>query len=183
MAENLENVTVETPTEETETITMTKAELDALLQKNGDARVSQAMKTVEKKQKEAQKLAAMNASEKYEYELSQREAAIEEKERALALAENKNVASRILSEKGISLELVDFVVADDAESMDSKIKLLEKAFNKSVKTEIEKRLGSQVPKKNLADADAVTKDTLRKMTLAERQQFAKENPELYSNLR
>ena len=91
----------------------------------------------------------MNEQQKYEYELEQREKAIEEKEKALALAENKNEASKILAEKGLSLSLVDFVVAEDAETMNNNISLLDKAFKQSVKAEVEKRLGSSTPKKNL----------------------------------
>lgn len=57
--------------------TYTQAELDELLQKEGDRRVSEALKKAEKKNadklKEAEKLAKMNEAEKYEYELKQRE--------------------------------------------------------------------------------------------------------------
>ena len=47
----------EKATETEEKLTFTQAELDALLQKEGDRRVSQAMKKQEGKLKEAQKLA------------------------------------------------------------------------------------------------------------------------------
>lgn len=166
--------------------TFTQEELDALLQKEGDKRVSQALKKAEAKNaqkvKEAEKLAQMNEQEKYEYQLSQREAAIAEKEKALALAENKNEASKILAEKGISLSLVDFVVAEDAETMKSNIDLLDKAFKASVKSEVEKRLSSSVPKKNLADPEGITKETFRKMSLIQQQEFATTNPDLYKSL-
>ena len=166
--------------------TYTQAELDELLQKEGDRRVTEALKKVEKKNadkvKEAQKLAAMNEQQKYEYELEQREKAIEAKEKALALAENKNEASKILAEKGLSLQLVDFVVAEDAETMNANISLLDKAFKASVKAEVEKRLGSSSPKKNLPPDEAITKDTFRKMTILEQNRLAKENPELYKQL-
>ena len=153
LTNNTEGQVTETQTEEQEKTTYTKEEVEALLQKEGDRRVSQALKSAEKKQadklREAQKIASMNADEKYRYELEQREAAIEAKERELALAENKNACAKILSEKNISLDLVDFVVAEDAETMDANIKRLDKAFKASVKAEVEKRLGSAVPKKNL----------------------------------
>jgi hypothetical protein len=104
-----------------ETVSYTKEELDALIQRESDRRVSQALKTAQKKNeakvKEAEKLAKMNEQQRYEYELTQREQAIADKERQLALAENKAEASSILAEKGISPKLVDFVVAEDAEVM------------------------------------------------------------------
>ena len=171
---------------EAEGKTYTQAELDELLQKEGDRRVTEALKKAEKKNadkvKEAQKLAAMNEQQKYEYELEQREKAIEAKEKALALAENKNEASKILAEKGISLQLVDFVVAEDADTMNANIQLLDKAFKASVKAEVEKRLGSDSPKKNLPLDQTLTKEAFRKLTVMEQNKLAKENPELYKQL-
>ena len=117
---------------ESNKLSFTQEELDALLQKEGDKRVSQALKTAEKKNqervRESEKLARMNEAEKYEYELEQREKAIAQKELELALAENKNEASKILADKGLSLGLVDFVVCESADEMNDKIKVLESDF-------------------------------------------------------
>lgn len=169
-----------------ETVTMTQEELDARIQKEADRRVTQAMKTAEKKSadkiREAQKLASMSAQEQYEYQLQQREAAIAEKERQLALAENKNEAGKVLAEKGLSLTLVDLVLAEDAETMMGNIKVLEKAFKASVKAEVERRLGTDIPKKNLPPDEALTRERFAKMSLAEQAQLLRENPELYETL-
>lgn len=171
---------------EQDTITMTQEELDARIQKEADRRVTQAMKTAEKKSadkvREAQRLASMSAQEQYEYQLQQREAAIAEKERQLALAENKNEASKVLAEKGLSLALVDFVLAEDAETMMANIRTLEKAFKASVKAEVERRLGTDIPKKNLPRDDELTKEKFRAMSLAEQAQLLRENPELYEQM-
>ena len=184
MEENKNKVGSEN-TETTEK-TYTQAEVDEMLQKEADRRVSQALQKQEKKNaekmREAQKLAQMNEAEKFQYELEQREKAILEKEKALALAENKNEASKILAEKGLSLSLVDFVVAEDAETMNSNISLLEKAFKASVKAEVEKRLGSSSPKKNLPPDETITKESFGKMSLQKQQELYRENPELYKAL-
>ena len=177
----------ETATENNDTPkTYTQEEVEKLLQKEGDRRVTEALKKAEKKNqdkvKEAQKLAQMNEQEKYEYELKQREKAIAEKEMELTLAENKNEASKILSEKGLSLTLVDFVVADDADTMKSNIDLLDRAFKASVRAEVEKRLGSSSPKKSTASDGVVTKDEFNKMTISEQAELFKTNPELYKQL-
>lgn len=178
--------TNDTSTTGTETKTYTQEEVDALLQREGDRRVTDALKKAERKNadkvREAQKLAQMDSQQKYEYELEQREKAIEEKEKALALAENKNEASKILADKGLSLSLVDFVIAEDAETMNSNIRLLEKAFKDSVKREVEKRLGSSAPKKNLPPDETITKEQAKKMGIRERQQLLMNNPELYNQL-
>lgn len=172
---------------EQEAKTYSQEEVDALLQQETDRRVTSALKKQaernEAKVKEAQKLAQMNEQQKYEYELEQREKALVEKEKALALAENRNEASKILSEKGISLQLVDFVVADDAETMNNNINLLDKAFKASVKAEVEKRLSSNAPKKNLPVDHTITKEEFKKMNLVELQQLKNDNPELYNTLK
>ena len=192
MDENLNNqntgvdTTTDASTTGTETKTYTQEEVDKMLQSEVDRRITSALKKQAKnneaKIKEAQKLAQMNESEKYQYELEQREKAIEEKEKALALAENKNEASKILADKGLSLSLVDFVIAEDAETMNSNIRLLEKAFKDSVKREVEKRLGSSAPKKNLPPDETITKEQAKKMGIRERQQLLMNNPELYNQL-
>ena len=178
--------TTDTSTTGTETKTYTQEEVDKMLQSEVDRRITSALKkqakSNEAKIKEAQKLAQMNESEKYQYELEQREKAIAEKEKALALAENKNEASKILADKGLSLSLVDFVIAEDAETMNSNIRLLEKAFKDSVKREVEKRLGSSAPKKNLPPDQTITKEQAKKMGIRERQQLLMNNPELYNQL-
>ena len=180
------NTGVDTTTEESTPKTYTQEEVDKLLQQEGDRRVTEALKKAEKKNqdkvKEAQRLAQMNEQEKYEYQLQQREEAIKAKEKELSLAENKNEASKILAEKGISLSLVDFVVADDADTMKANIDLLDKAFKASVKAEVEKRLGSNNPKKNLQSEGSITKEQFRKMNIAQQSELFKTNPDLYKRL-
>lgn len=182
----VDTTTTDTSTTGTETKTYTQEEVDKMLQSEVDRRITSALKkqakSNEAKIKEAQKLAQMNESEKFQYELEQREKAIEEKEKALALAENKNEASKILADKGLSLSLVDFVIAEDAETMNSNIRLLEKAFKDSVKREVEKRLGSSAPKKNLPPDETITKEQAKKMGIRERQQLLMNNPELFAQL-
>lgn len=192
--ENNENmVGTEQETVTTQNKTYTQAEVDEILQQKAeenlreiDRRVTNALKKQERntadKVREAQRLAQMNEAEKFQYELEQREKAIVEKEKALALAENKNEASKILAEKGLSLALVDFVVAEDAETMNANISLLVKAFNQSVKTEVEKRLGSSTPKKNLPTDETITKEAFKNMDASARQVLAIENPDLYKSL-
>ena len=185
MAEEI-NSTVTPEEEGQEPKTYTQEEVDALLQAETDRRVTSALKKAEEKNrarvKEAEKLAQMNEQEKYRYELDRREQAIVEKERALALAENKNEAAKILEEKGLSLQLVDFVVAEDAETMNENIKLLDKAFKASVKAEVERRLGSNTPTKNLPPDEAITKESFSRMSLQEQSDLYKTNPELYKSL-
>lgn len=184
--EDLQNAT---PTENQETTeqqeqprTFTAEEMQAEI----DRRVTQAMQKAQRKAdarvKEAEKLAQMSAQEKYEYELSQREKAIAEKEKELAIAENKATAAQILSDKGISAKLVEFVVAEDADTMMDNITLLEGEFKASVKAEVEKRLSSSTPKKNLPLDKALTREEFNGMPLTQQAELFRSNPELYRQL-
>lgn len=164
----------------------TQAELDAEVQRIADQRVSQALKKVqaknEAKMREATKLAQMTEEQKRAYELDQREQAIAEKEREFALLENKATASQILADKGIDASLVDFIVAEDAETTNNNINLLERAFKKSVKAEVEKRLAGSTPKKGLPIEKAISKEDFMKMTYTELLALKQENPEVYEAL-
>ena len=181
-----EGLEPETEKDEEGAKTYTQEEVDALLQAEADRRVSAALKKQEaknqKKLLEAKKLAAMDEQARYEYELEQRELAIAEKEKELALAENKTEASKILNDRGIDLSLVDFVVAETAEDMMANIDLLDKAFKKSVKAEVEKRLSSNVPKKGLAIDKTMTKEQFRKLSYNELVELKQNEPELYATL-
>lgn len=173
-------------TEQDTVKTYTEEEVQALLQSETDRRVTQALAKQAKKQeaklKEAEKLAQMNEQEKYEYQLQQREAQIAEKERELALAENKAEAAKILAEKGLAASLVDFIVAEDADTMNQNIKTLEQAFKASVKAEVDKRLASNTPKRNLPLDKPIDKAAFMKMSVSELAQLRQENPDLYQQL-
>lgn len=179
-----ENVATETVAEAPKTYT--QEELDALLQSEVDRRVTSALKKQQQKYdaktREAAKLAQMTEDQKKVYELEQREAAIAEKEREFALLENKAEASKILADKGIDVSLVDFIVAEDAETMNENINLLDKAFKRSVKAEVERRMAGSVPKKGLPIDKTLTKADFMKMSYSEMIALKQENPELYDAL-
>lgn len=162
--------------------TYTQEEVDALLQKEGDRRISQYQKTLEKRQREANKLKNMSESERAEYELAERERQLEERETKLILAENKAACTSILVQKGLDASLVDFVVDVDADSMNTKIKALEKAFKASVKAEVERRLQGTSPKKNLAEPEGMTKKDLMSMNVRDLQMFKNQNPETFAQI-
>ena len=127
--------------------------------------------------KEAEKLAAMSAEQKAQYQLEQKE-----REERLAVAENTAEALKVLADKGIRPGLVKFVVAADAQTMMDNINELEKEFKASVKAEVEKRLAGSTPRRNLPPDQAVDKAAFGKMTLAEQQELYINNPELYKRL-
>ena len=173
-------------TDNTEKTTYTREEVDALLQKETDRRVTSALAKQQKKNelqlREAQKLAQMNEQQKYEYELSLREQAIAEKERQLTLAENTNTAQKILGDKGLDLDLVEFVVADDAEEMNRRINKLARIINANIKSGVEKRLGGRTPAAGSANPATLTKEQFKNLSLLEKQRLYDTDRELYKQL-
>lgn len=174
---NAQNGGEETATEKT----YSEKEMQSLV----DRRVTEALKTArskfENEKKEAERLASMTAEERFTEELNKREAALAEREKQVALLENRNAASKILAEKGISISLVDLVLADSAEDMKSRIDVLEKEFNASVQKEIEKRLAGSTPAK-VVTKEGMTKEDFNKLPLAKQQQIYHSNPELFKAL-
>lgn len=184
--EDNKNITTQESEVKEETKIYTADEVQKMIEEGRKQALEEANKKADErfqnKLKESEKLARMNENEKLIYELEKREKAIEAKEKELTLAQNRNEASKILADKGLSLSLVDFVIAEDAETMNSNIRLLEKAFKDSVKREVEKRLGSSAPKKNLPPDETITKEQAKKMGIRDRQQLLMNNPELYAQL-
>lgn len=166
--------------------TFTEEEVQELLQRETDRRVTAALKKQERKNadavREAQKLAKMNDEDRREYEYQQRMAALEAKEKEFALLENKNEASKILAEKGLSLALVDFIVAEDADTMAANIKTLETAFKASVKAEVEKRMGGATPKKAIPTNKTITQEEFASMSYQDMLALKQQDPELYRRL-
>ena len=125
----------------------------------------------------------MDANQKYQYQLEQKEAELNEKARNLTLAENKIACTSILSEKNLPIKLADLVLDVEAETMNNKISILEKCFNEAVRQEVEKRLTSTTPKNGVSGTDnSISKDKFKKMNIAERQELYNTNRELYNIL-
>lgn len=175
--------------ENTETTekTYTQSELNSIVQAEADRRVTQALDKYKRKTesqiKEAEKLASMDANQKYQYQLEQKEAELNEKARNLTLAENKIACNNILSDKNLPIQLSDLVLDVDAEVMNSKISILEKSFKKAVQDEVNKRLTSSTPKNGVSNNESViTKDAFKKMNLIERQKLYDTDRDLYNCL-
>lgn len=167
-------------------LTLTQEELNALLQKEGDKRVTAAQERWERREKkrlsEAEKLAKMDEDARRVYEIEQRELQLEEKERLLIIESNKAQCNAILSSKGLDTSLVELVVDEDAEVMDQRIKLIEKAIKSEVSKQVLDRIGSDTPAAGSTSSGAITKESFRKMSLAEQMEIFRSDKELYDKL-
>jgi len=164
----------------------TQAEIDQIVQSESDRKVTLALqrkdKEMNKKLTEAQKLASMSQEDQFKYQLEQKEIELTNKEKEFALKENKIEAMKVLSQKEIPAELVDFVVSEDAETMMLNINLLDKHIKNMVAAQVKAKLASPTPKVNAGSIDALTPEAFNKLTYPQRMEIYTSSPELYKKL-
>lgn len=185
MDENL-NTSVNEETTDTaveEVKTYTQDEVLALLQSETDKRVSQALKTQQKKYEKQLSLSKLDGDERAKAEKDNRIAELEEQLAAFQIEKNRSELKSVLSSRGLSAEFADIIaINDDIEVSQANIEKLDKLFKAAVKTEVEKRLAGNAPKGNGGTPAEITKETASKMSMAELNKLAETNPELFNKL-
>lgn len=179
--ENVETAAPGAENENQETKTYTQEEVLALIQSETDKRVSQALKTQQKKYEKQLSLSKLDGDERAKAEKDNRIAELEEQLAAFQIEKNRSELKSVLSSRGLSAEFADIIViGDDIEVAQANIDKLDKLFKNAVRTEVEKRLAGDAPKGNGGGTAEITKETIAKMSLAELQKLKTNNPELYA---
>ena len=166
--------------------TYTEQEVAELLQREGDRRVTSALKKQQKqfesKIAEAEKLRGMDEAQRQQYEFEQRVKELEAREKEFNLAQNKLEASKVLANRNLPVEFVDYIVAEDADTMLENINIFEKAFKAAVADAVNKKIASPTPKSGSVKQTGITKEEFKKMNLAQQAEIYKTNPALYKEL-
>ena len=164
--------------------TYTQEEVLALLQSESDKRVQQALKTQAKKYEKQLSLSKLDGDERAKAEKDNRIAELEEQLAQFQIERNKSELKSVLSARGLSAEFADIVViGDDIEAAQANIDKLDKLFKAAVKAEVEKRLAGNAPRGNgNSNTAEITKETAKKMSMAELNELAEKQPELFSKL-
>ena len=181
------NSPVVTPeTNENEIKTYTEQEVAELLQREGDRRVTSALKKQQKqfesKIAEAEKLRGMDEAQRQQYEFEQKVKELEAREKEFNLAQNKLEASKVLANRNLPVEFVDYIVAEDADTMLENINIFEKAFKAAVADAVNKKIASPTPKSGSVKQTGITKEEFKKMNLAQQAEIYKTYPALYKEL-
>lgn len=175
--------TVDNQQEETkkeEVKTFTQEEIDEMVKSNVDRAVAKALHKADEQRKEAEKLAAMNAKEKAEYEMNKKKQDLEERERNIQLRELTAEAKDILIEKGLSSDLASILDYKDAESVKESINIIEAAINKEAEKQVIERLKGRTPKTKNTNS-AITKEEIEKIEDGvERRRLIQENMHLFN---
>ena len=190
----MEETTNTTPVEETteETKTYTAEEVQALLQKEGDRRVSSAeakyKRTIEalKKQVENEKtLSQLDEESRAAAEKDMRIAELENQLKDFQTTQTKNEVIKVLSARGLSAELADYLnIGTDTEEAQQMIDAFDKLFKKEVAREVKARLAETSAVPQIADAMSgkMTREQFNALSLAEQQALFNSDPELVRQL-
>ena len=183
--ENLENNVIETAETGTpdEVKTFTKEEVLALIQSESDKRVNQALAKQQKKYEKQLSLSQLDGDERAKAEKDNRIAELEEQLAQFNIERNRSELKSVLSSRGLSAEFADILnINDDIEASQANIDKLDKLFKAAVRAEVEKRLAGSAPKGNGNGSAEISKDSAKKMSMAEMNKLAIENPELFNKL-
>lgn len=170
-------------TENAEVKTYTQDEVLALLQSETDKRVTAALKTQQKKYEKQLSLSKLDGDERAKAEKDNRIAELEEMIASMQVEKNKSELKSVLASRGLSAEFADIItITDDIETSQANIDALDKLFKAAVKAEVEKRLAASggAPKGSTTETNEITKETAKKMSIAELNELAKKNPELFN---
>ena len=163
--------------------TYTQEEVLALLQSETDKRVTQALNTQKKKYEKQLSLSKLDGDERAKAEKDNRIAELEEQLAAFQIEKNRSELKSVLSSRGLSAEFADIIaINDDIEASQSNIDKLDKLFKAAVKAEVEKRLAGNAPLRGSGAPAEITKEMAKKMSMAELNKLAEEQPELFSKL-
>lgn len=183
MAEDINNTNTNETDEAQEQETYTKEELLALIQSESDRRVTQALDTQRKKYEKQLSLSKLDGDEREKAEKDNRIAELEEQLAAFQIEKNKSELKSVLSARGLSAEFADILsISDDIAASQANIDKLDKLFKAAVKAEVEKRLAGSTPPGGKSGDKEITKETAKKMSMAELNELASTNPELFAQL-
>lgn len=103
---------------------------------------SELEKRIQKEREDAERVAKLSAEEREKELKAQQEQQLKERERELALRENKLVAHSKLVESGMPIALADFVISTDQSEMEKKIEQIKEVWSKSLEESVSKKLDS-----------------------------------------
>lgn len=174
---------VEETTETNETKTFTYEEVMALIQSESDKRTNQALAKQKKQYEKQLSLSKLDGDEREKAERENRIAELEQMIAEMNVERNRSELKSVLASRGLSAEFCDILnITDDIEASQANIDKLDKLFKAAVRAEVEKRLAGNTPKGNGGSSAEITKETAKKMSIAEMNKLANENPELFAKL-
>lgn len=181
-----ENTNLELPQgegQDTLKTTFDKAEVDELLQREADRRVSAALAKQKKEYEKKLSLVNLDDQQRAQAEKDMRIQELQEQLKSYTIEKNKSELKTVLGNRGLSPQFADIIeVGDDIGEAQERINQLDRLFKLAVAEEVKKRLAGGVPKSGSVGSGELTKETFSKMSLKEKDNLYKSNPELWERL-
>lgn len=178
---------------EAEPPTIDDEKLEKLIQAKVDRITSKLGKEKAGLQKQLEQLKRdkLTDDERKQLEISEKEQEIAERERALLEKENRLYAIKSIKAAGLddgsdqSLELVEFVLADETEEIDRRVKVFGALVKKFAQNEIDKKFKENGRNPNAGGKTSTANNPYAKDTfnLTEQMRLEVENPELAKTLK
>lgn len=161
--------------------TYSEEEVNALIDKVVGQKFAKWQKEQKKATDEAAKLATMTAQERAEHERDELQKQLDEYKKQASMAEMAKEARKIGKEAEVNIpdDILNIIIADDAETTKKSVNAYITAFKAAVLAEVKAEIGGKAPKKG--GSGTVTKEQIMaiKDTKA-RQEAIKEHMELFS---
>lgn len=167
-----------------ETKTYTAEEVAKLVQAESDRRTNQALAKQKKEYEKKLSLQSLDEQQRKEAEAQMKIQELQEQLAQFQIEKNKSELKSVLSSRGLSAEFADLInITDDLEESQKNIDTLDRIFKAAVKEEVNKRLAANggAPRSSSSSGE-ITKESAKKMSMAELDKLASEQPELFSKL-
>lgn len=139
---------------------------------------------IKNEQSEADKLKKMNEDQRRKYDMDKKDQEIAELKAKLNRSDMEHVATDLLSKKGISAdsEILNFVVAEDAETTQANIDRFVDLINKKAQANRREDFDVPEPKNGFHGEKAADVKEFNKMGYHERLELKQKQPTLYQQL-
>ena len=169
MEENITNTGVETTEQNDDSVkTYTQEEVAKLIQAEADRRTNQALAKQKKEYEKKLSLSSLDEQQRKEAEAQMKIEELQNQLAAFQMEKNKSELKSVLASRNLDVRFADIIsITDDLEESQKNIETLDTLFKAAVKAEVEKRLAGNAPKGNGSSSTEITKETAKKMSLAE----------------
>lgn len=162
--------------------TYTHAEVEAMLQRESDRRVTSALAKQKREYEKKLSLSNLDENQRAVAERDNRISELEEQLKDFRIVQAKNEVIKCLNSRGLSAQFADLIaIDDDVEAAAKRIEALDNLFKQSVQDEVKRRLSSPAPKVG-ANEGEISRERFVKMSIKERQELYTSNPALYKKL-
>lgn len=131
---------------------------------------------------QAKRLAEMSAEDRAREEFRIKQQQFEEEKAAFEKEKLLVQTQKELSAKNVPIEFADMLVKEDAEATKAAIDVFAQLYNQSVEKGVSNKMKGRPPKTKQTPSDGLDRAAFMKLSLAEQQKMAKENPERYKEL-